>query len=165
MSVSAPILLEITTQSVEDTEAIGAALGARLGQGGVICLEGDLGAGKTAFVRGVGRGWGALERVTSPTFTLVHEHRRTQDDQVLFHVDCYRLERLSDAWSLGLDEMLHGTDNVVLEWPERVIDLLPEERLWIAFDIVSESSRVLRVSASGAQYAALVEALRDGAAD
>jgi tRNA threonylcarbamoyladenosine biosynthesis protein TsaE len=165
LSVSAPILLEITTQSVEDTEAIGAALGARLGQGGVICLEGDLGAGKTAFVRGVGRGWGALERVTSPTFTLVHEHRRTQDDQVLFHVDCYRLERLSDAWSLGLDEMLHGTDNVVLEWPERVIDLLPEERLWIAFDIVSESSRVLRVSASGAQYATLVEALRDGAAD
>lgn len=165
MSVSAPILLEITTQSVEDTEAIGAALGARLGQGGVICLEGDLGAGKTAFVRGVGRGWGALERVTSPTFTLVHEHRRTRDDQVLFHVDCYRLERLSDAWSLGLDEMLHSTDNVVLEWPERVIDLLPEERLWIAFDIVGESSRVLRVSASGAQYAALVEALRDGGAD
>ncbi len=161
MSVSAPISLEIVAQNVEETEAIGAALGAQLGQGEVICLEGDLGAGKTAFVRGMGRGWGALERVTSPTFTLVHEHRRTRDDQVLYHVDCYRLERTADAWSLGLDEMLHSTDNVVLEWPERVIDLLPEERLWIVFEIVSDTHRILQVSAAGARHARLVEALRE----
>lgn len=140
---------------------MGAALGARLGQGEVICLEGDLGAGKTAFVRGMGRGWGALERVTSPTFTLVHEHRRTRDEQVLYHVDCYRLEHVADAWTLGLDEMLHSTDNVVLEWPERVVTLLPQERLWIAFEIVDDTRRILRVSATGARYAHLVEALRE----
>lgn len=140
---------------------MGAALGARLGRGEVICLEGDLGAGKTAFVRGMGRGWGALERVTSPTFTLVHEHRRTRDEQVLYHIDCYRLERVADAWTLGLDEMLHSTDNVVLEWPERIVSLLPQERLWIAFEIVDDTRRILRVSATGARYAPLVEALRE----
>ncbi|WP_119072336.1 tRNA (adenosine(37)-N6)-threonylcarbamoyltransferase complex ATPase subunit type 1 TsaE [Aggregatilinea lenta] len=160
MSVPASITLEIESLNVEETEALGAALGAQLDPGDVVCLEGDLGAGKTALVRGVGRGWGVLERVTSPTFTLVHEHRRTQDDRVLYHVDCYRLERAADAWSLGLEEMLHSTDNVVLEWPERVAEMLPDGRLWIEFEIGDDTRRTLRVSASEDRYAHLIEALR-----
>ncbi len=154
--------LTITTHRVEDTEAIGAALGARLEPGDVICLEGDLGAGKTALVRGMGRGWGALERVTSPTFTLIHEHHRAQDDRVLYHVDCYRLDGRTDAGSLGLEDILYGDDCVVLEWPERVAEILPDERLWIAFTILGDTQRALHVTASGPRYADLVAAL-DGA--
>lgn len=160
--MQSPAAQTIMTHRVEDTEAIGEALGARLGPGDVICLEGDLGAGKTALVRGLGRGWGALERVTSPTFTLVHEHRRAQDDHVLYHVDCYRLDGRADAGSLGLEDILDGDDCVVLEWPERVAEILPGERLWIAFTILGYTQRALHVTASGPRYAELLAVLRDG---
>ncbi|NLX11994.1 MAG: tRNA (adenosine(37)-N6)-threonylcarbamoyltransferase complex ATPase subunit type 1 TsaE, partial [Chloroflexi bacterium] len=95
--------MQLTSHSVEQTLHLGRALGELLRPGDLICLAGDLGAGKTALTRGIGAGWGAREAVTSPTFTLIHEHRRPQDDQVLYHVDCYRLHGAEDAWNIGLD--------------------------------------------------------------
>ncbi len=153
-------MLEFTSYDVEQTERVGRSLGALLAAGDVIALSGDLGAGKTAFTRGIGAGWGAREAVTSPTFTLMHEHHRPPDDQVLYHVDCYRLTSLDDAWGIGLDDLLYGQHPVVLEWAENIEDLLPPERLWIQIAILDGTRRQVSITARGARYNALLDALR-----
>ena len=150
---------EIFSRSVAETEQIGERIGAALHGGEAICLSGDLGAGKTTFTRGIGRGWGAAEPVTSPTFTLIHEHHRARDGQTLYHVDGYRLSGAADAWTVGLDELLHGEGVVVIEWPENVADALPQERLWVTLEFVDDRTRRLTFQASGARAVALLAAL------
>ena len=150
---------EVLSHSVQETEQLGEKLGALLRGGELICLSGDLGAGKTAFTRGIGRGWGALEPVTSPTFTLIHEHHRARDGQTLYHVDGYRLSGAADAWTVGLGELLHGEGVVVIEWPENVADALPAERLWVALDFVDDQARRLTFLASGTWAVALLAGL------
>src|SRR5258706_9835 len=85
--------LDISSHSAEQTQRLGARLGSLLQVGDIICLSGDMGAGKTVFSAGIGRGWGAKTPLTSPTFNLVHDHTRDADSQHLYHLDCYRLER------------------------------------------------------------------------
>jgi tRNA threonylcarbamoyladenosine biosynthesis protein TsaE len=149
-----------TSHHPTETQALGASLGALLRPGDVICLSGDLGAGKTAFTQGIGRGWGALEPVTSPTFVLIHEHRRDADHAVLYHVDCYRLHGPSDAWGIGLEDLWHGEGFVVIEWPENIQAALPTEHLWVTFAIVGEQERQLTFEARGERYQSLLSALR-----
>lgn len=149
------------SHSISETIRAGQQLGALLHAGDVVCLSGDLGAGKTALTQGIGSGWGAQEPVTSPTFTLVHEHRRASDALVLYHVDCYRLQGAADAWSIGLEDLLAGSDVIVLEWPENVADVLPAERLWIDLTLVSDTARQLTAHASGGRYQTLLATLRE----
>jgi tRNA threonylcarbamoyladenosine biosynthesis protein TsaE len=151
---------DFTSQSVEQTVQLGQHIGERLAPGDVICLSGDLGAGKTALTRGIAAGWGAQEAVTSPTFTLIHEHHRAQDDQMLFHVDCYRLEGADDAWGIGLEDLLYGSHPVVLEWAEKVQDMLPAERLWIELSFLNGTQRHIHMTATGEHYRAIVEDVR-----
>jgi tRNA threonylcarbamoyladenosine biosynthesis protein TsaE len=152
--------LEFVSQNVEQTEQIGARLGQLLAAEDVICLSGDLGAGKTAFTRGIAAGWGALESVTSPTFTLIHEHHRARDHQVLYHVDCYRLAGAHDAWGIGLEDLLYGSHPIVFEWAENIQELLPPERLWVSFTFLDSSRRHVTMTAQGKRYQALLGALR-----
>jgi len=159
MPKSATCAVEVISRDVEQTSQIGYHLGKLLGAGEVICLAGDLGTGKTVLARGVGMGWGALEPVTSPTFTLIHEHHRSQDNQVLYHVDCYRLQGADDAWGIGLEEVFHSEGSVLIEWPEHIQDLLPAERLWIQFRFLDGTWRHLTVQATGERHQALLEAL------
>lgn len=109
-----------------DTRRLGEALGKLLGPGDVVCIEGQLGAGKTVFVQGVAAGMGVRGRVVSPTFTIIHEH---PGKVPLYHIDAYRLEGVPDAESVGIEECLYGAGAVAIEWPERIRELLPEERL------------------------------------
>ncbi|MBI5957775.1 MAG: tRNA (adenosine(37)-N6)-threonylcarbamoyltransferase complex ATPase subunit type 1 TsaE [Chloroflexi bacterium] len=153
-------LLEWTSQGVEATFHAGRCLGEILQPGDVICLAGNLGAGKTVFTKGIGAGWGAREMVTSPTFTLIHEHRRPQDQLILYHIDCYRLHGMTDAWSIGLEELLHNEGILVIEWPENIEDTLPPERLWIAFDVLDDTQRQLDFSATGKRYEMRLAALQ-----
>ncbi len=155
-----PGTLELTTNSVEQTHRLGVHLGELLEAGDIVCLSGDLGAGKTAFTQGVGAGWGAAETVTSPTFTLVHEHRRKRDDQRLYHVDCYRLRGDTDALSIGLEEMFHSESVTVMEWPENVRDVLPKEILWIDLFITGDTQRQIALQGIGERYRTLVELFR-----
>lgn len=107
-----------TTQSEDETSRVGAALAAALSPGAVLLLSGDLGAGKTAFVRGLAQGLGVSpDEVSSPTFTLVHEYRGGR--LPLQHVDLYRLGQ-ADLDTLGLDEALAEAGVVAVEWPERL---------------------------------------------
>jgi tRNA threonylcarbamoyladenosine biosynthesis protein TsaE len=154
--------LHITSMSVENTQALGLRLGAALRAGDVVCLSGDLGAGKTALARGIGVGWGAAEAVNSPTFVFEHAHHRHTDRQVLHHVDCYRLTSDAEAATIGLDDILAGEGATIIEWPERVLSWLPADRLWITIeaDPTSATTRHFTLEASGARYVAILNDLR-----
>lgn len=146
----------LTTHSPAETEQLGERIGARLQGGDVLCLSGILGAGKTCLVRGLARGWGAIERPTSPTFTLVNQYRRDQDSQQFYHVDCYRLAGAADAWTTGLDDLFDPSGVMVIEWPERILDILPAERLWIEIRDRGDTSREFALAASGHRALALL---------
>lgn len=152
-------MMDFFSRSPEQTRRIGMRLGAALQAGDVICLQGDLGAGKTTFVQGLALGWGSLDSVSSPTFILVNEYRRG-DEARLFHMDAYRLDSTPEAEELDLDAMLaHGA--LIVEWPERIRDLIPGERLWIHFEHVDEEEREMKFKATGKRYSDLVHQLRD----
>lgn len=116
-------LLPIETVSPEETLALGERLARHLRPGDVLALYGDLGAGKTHLVKGICAELGiAPERVSSPTFTLVNEYATRPP---LYHLDLYRIERLSELDEIGVEELLHGEGVCVVEWPERMEPLLP----------------------------------------
>jgi tRNA threonylcarbamoyladenosine biosynthesis protein TsaE len=154
--------LEFHSHSAEQTERLGVRLGELLQSGDLVCLAGDLGVGKTVFARGIARGWGSLDPVTSPTFVLINEYRRG-DESRLSHVDAFRLGGPQEALSLGLRELLEDHGPVVVEWPERVAEALPRHRLWIHLQWVDESRRHLRMEAAGPRYERLLRAYRQAA--
>lgn len=150
--------MEFFSRSPEQTRRVGMRLGDLLQPGDVICLQGDLGAGKTTLVQGLARGWGSLDPVSSPTFIIVNNYRRPDNAQ-LFHMDAYRLDSAPEAAELDLDGML-AEGSLLVEWPERVRSILPENRLWISFEFVAEESRQMVINASGARYDELLTNLR-----
>jgi tRNA threonylcarbamoyladenosine biosynthesis protein TsaE len=149
---------EFFSKSPEQTRRIGMRLGALLQTGDLICLQGDLGAGKTTLVQGVAQGWGALDEVSSPTFVLVNTYRRANAGQ-MFHFDAYRIESLAEAEELDLDSLL-AQGPLFVEWPERVEAILPRERLWAFLEYESDEHRALRFSARGSRYESILDDLR-----
>src|SRR3990172_3286820 len=134
--------LEFLSHSPEQTRRVGVRLGEMLRGGHLICLDGDLGSGKTTLTQGIARGWGALESVTSPTFVMVNEYHRADAD-LLYHVDAFRLATPGEAAAMGLAELLVEGRVVVLEWPGHVEGILPGDRLRVAMSWVDESRRAL----------------------
>lgn len=151
--------LEFFSKSPEQTRRIGMRLGGVLKGGDVVCLQGELGAGKTTFVQGLAQGWGSLDSVSSPTFILVNMYRRTDGAQ-LFHLDTYRLESQPEAEELDIDSML-SEGVLIVEWPERLGNLIPKERLWIKLDHIADEHRQMNFNASGKRYDDLLNDIRD----
>ena len=130
--------MEYITHSPEQTEKVGAALGKQLKPGAVIAYQGDLGAGKTAFTRGVACGLGAKESVTSPTYTIVNEYL---DGRLpLFHFDMYRLASAEDLWDIGWEDYLDRGGVCAVEWSENVDDAM-EDAVYITIEKLGEDSR------------------------
>jgi tRNA threonylcarbamoyladenosine biosynthesis protein TsaE len=157
-------MLEFMSRSAEQTQRLGARLGTLLHGGDVICLEGALGSGKTCLAQGIGRGWGVQHRLVSPSFVLVREYARPEDEQKLFHVDLYRISSAEEAWHLGVDEFL-GSEYAVsmIEWPERAESLIPAAHLWITLGFVEPAGltrRHLCFSAHGQRYQDLLREFR-----
>lgn len=150
--------IEFFSRSPEQTRRIGIRLGDEIRTGDVICLQGNLGAGKTTFTQGLAQGWGSQDSVSSPTFVLVNLYRRANGDQ-LFHLDAYRLESMPEAEELDLDSML-TEGALIIEWPERLGDLIPMERLWINLDHMAEEHRQMRFNANGKRYDELLDDMR-----
>ncbi len=146
------------SHSPEQTRRLGMRLGAHLQPGDVVCLQGELGAGKTTFVQGVAAGWGSLDAVSSPTFVLVNMYRRSDGGQ-LFHFDTYRVESLGEAEELDLDAML-VSGPLIIEWPERMAGLLPAESLWIKLEYVDDERRELTFFPTGKRYVDLLHEFR-----
>lgn len=135
------------SHSPAETEALGEALGREAGPGLVIGLSGDLGAGKTAFVRGLARGLGITARIQSPTFALINVH--SQGRLPLFHLDLYRLDTAEQILAAGLEDYLSPAGVTVIEWAERWFGLegqnfaLPSSirGLWVRIEALNETDR------------------------
>jgi tRNA threonylcarbamoyladenosine biosynthesis protein TsaE len=150
--------MEFFSRSPEQTRRVGMRLGALIQPGDLICLLGELGSGKTTFVQGMAQGWGSLDPVSSPTFVLVNEYRRP-GGLVLRHLDAYRLKNAHEAEELDLDAMLE-TGSLVLEWPERIVEALPAQRLWVARRWMADEHRGMLFSSSGLRYQQVLTELR-----
>jgi len=153
--------LEFLSRSPSQTQRLGARLGVLLKGGDVICLEGHLGSGKTCLTQGIGRGWGISETLVSPTFVLVREYTRPDDELRLYHVDLYRIEDANEALTLGIEDVL-GSDQAIciFEWAERARSLMPEDHLWINLEYVDEMQRSLHFSARGERHKELLRQFR-----
>lgn len=140
---------EFITNSPAETENLGAALGKLLPAGTVLAYRGDLGAGKTAFTRGLSRGLGCNELVTSPTYTIVNEYLGGR--LPLFHFDMYRLRSSEDLWDIGWEDYLERGGVCAVEWSENVADAL-EDAVTITIEKLGETSR--RITLEGGDFLA-----------
>jgi tRNA threonylcarbamoyladenosine biosynthesis protein TsaE len=161
MAISESSTVEFLSHNPEQTRHIGARLGMALQPGDIICLQGDLGAGKTTFVQGIAKGWGSMDAVSSPTFIIVNVYRDGEQKQ-LFHVDAYRLESTLEAEELDLPSMLAQAP-LLIEWPERMERLISRDRLWIKLEHVNQEERRMKVMSHGQRYADLLEVIRRAA--
>ena len=134
--------MEFITNSPAETEAVGAALGKVLKPGAVLAFTGDLGAGKTAFTRGLACGLGAEDRVTSPTYTIVNEYLSGR--LPLFHFDMYRLRSADDLWDIGWEDYLERGGVCAVEWSENVTDAL-EDPIYIRLEKLGDETRRITI--------------------
>ena len=121
----------------------------------VICLDGELGSGKTVFVKGFAKSLGISETITSPTFNLIKEYE--SGEMPLYHMDVYRLEGKCET--VGFNDYFNKDGVCIIEWSDMICDCLPEERLQIDFKIIDENTRVLVLKPYGQKYVDLVESV------
>lgn len=133
------------SKSVEETIAAGHAYGRDAGKGDVFALAGDLGAGKTQFVKGFVAGLASSADVTSPTFVLVHEYGGGR--LPVYHFDFYRLENRDAILRLGFDDYIFGDGVCLIEWADRHPDLIPNQARWLSFELKDENTRVIKEGA------------------
>lgn len=142
--------LTVTTESREATMKLGQRLAAQLKPGSIICLFGELGSGKTTFVKGMAKGLRISPvKVHSPTFVLMNIY---EGKLPLYHFDFYRLEDVREIEKIGYEEFLFGEGVAVVEWPQRMGSLLPEEYVKIELKIRGENSRTIKFTARGKKY-------------
>ncbi len=152
-------MFSVITSSQEQTWRIGELLGARLGAGDLVCLYGDLGAGKTSFSYGIALGLGVQEQyISSPTFTFVNEYRGRIP---FYHIDLYRLKDPRELESIGFEEYIDSDGATVIEWAERAEDDLPAECLSVYLSYVNNHSREIGFLAEGERYEKLLADLRE----
>ena len=129
------------SNSPAETEAIGRQVAENIGVGSVLALKGDLGSGKTLFVKGVVAGLGSSADVTSPTFTILHEYRGGR--LRVYHFDLFRVENPQSLARLGLDDYFFDDGIALIEWADRFPEFVPEQARWIFFEIKSETQRAI----------------------
>jgi tRNA threonylcarbamoyladenosine biosynthesis protein TsaE len=132
------------SHSPVETEKLGRDFAKDMKSGSVIALKGELGTGKTQFVKGVVAGLGSTAEVTSPTFTLVHEY--AGGCVPVYHFDFFRLEDRHSAERLGLDDYFFGDGISVIEWADKFPELIPEQAQWISFETKSENERLIEAT-------------------
>ncbi|MDX1641431.1 MAG: tRNA (adenosine(37)-N6)-threonylcarbamoyltransferase complex ATPase subunit type 1 TsaE [Balneolaceae bacterium] len=129
----------VQTSSPAETMKLAKEFAKTVNPGDVICLKGNLGAGKTQFVRGFVQGVGLpADVVSSPTFTIINEY---EGDLTVYHFDCYRLEQFEEAVEIGAEEYLYGDGVCLIEWPDRISELLPPSSKHVTFSITGKNKR------------------------
>ena len=145
---------KITTHSEEETIEIAENFESEKFPNMIICLDGDLGSGKTLFTKGIASALGIKDNITSPTFTIIKEY---EGELPLYHMDVYRLDGNTDG--VGIEEYFTKGGVVVIEWANTIRDILPEERLEIKFKTLGENKRMLIITPYGKIYEDLCEAV------
>lgn len=157
-------VLTVVTRSAEETRVVGASLAPTLLPGDVVSLTGDLGAGKTVFVQGLAAALGAESRVTSPSFTIVHEYDARYP---IIHLDIYRLDSFQEVLDLGFEEFLDPSAVVVIEWGEAIGPLLPKRYLEVDLrrpdDVDDDDARRVTFRPHGAEWIVKIQSMRDTA--
>ncbi|MGI6608874.1 MAG: tRNA (adenosine(37)-N6)-threonylcarbamoyltransferase complex ATPase subunit type 1 TsaE [Erysipelotrichaceae bacterium] len=146
--------VKVISKTPLQTQQLAEKLAGFLYAGSLITLSGQLGAGKTTFTQGLGKGLNIKKNITSPTFTLLKIY---QGDLPLYHIDAYRLEGLTQ--DLGLQEYIESDGVCVIEWSHFITDLLPENRINIEINILEDDSRELIITASGHKYERILDKL------
>ena len=148
------------SRSPEETISIGEVIGEKLEPGDVIALIGELGAGKTCLTQGLahGLGVGARWRITSPTFTLINEYPGRVP---VVHMDIYRLSGAGDLAEMGYEEYFFGGNVVIIEWAEKIREILPEHTIYLEIDYVDETSRAIRISGKPERSEKIISALKE----
>lgn len=132
---------KVITHKAEETQQFAQNLAKKF-SGGVIALSGQLGAGKTTFVQGFAKGLGTKDKIISPTFILIRQHPIPKLKKMLYHIDLYRLETDHDIKELGIQEIMETKENIVLiEWAEKIKDLLPNDTTWIQLQAINQNTR------------------------
>lgn len=150
---------EMFSNSPEQTRRLGMQLGGLLESGDLVCLEGELGSGKTTLVQGLAAGWGSPSAVTSPTFVLVNVYRRPDGAQ-LAHLDAYRLTGAREADALDIDLLL-DQGALVVEWAQNIDAALPTECLWMKLIWSDEERRRIEIRPQGERYQPMAAALQE----
>lgn len=146
---------KITTRDERETINLAQNLESEKFENMIICLEGDLGSGKTIFTKGFAQALSIDENITSPTFNIIKEY--LSGEMPLYHMDVYRLDGKMDE--IGLDDYFKKGGIVIIEWADLIKDYLPDERLEIKFKIVDEETRILTFIPHGQQYEEVCEAI------
>lgn len=161
-----PILTEnsfdVITHSAMQTIRLGERLGRLLRPGDIVGLQGNLGTGKTCLTQGIGLGLQIAGIINSPTFVYINEHASADNGPYLYHVDLYRIHDDADAFALGLDDYMYGDGVTVIEWAERALEVIPQERLWVKLLYLDHTKRNLIFEASGDHYIEMLQTLRAG---
>ena len=145
---------KITTRSEKETIELAQNFESEKFPNMIICLDGELGSGKTVFTKGIANALGIKESITSPTFNIIKEY---DGELPLFHMDVYRLDGNTDGY--GIEEYFTKGGVVVIEWSDTIKDILPKEYLHIKFKVTDENKRVLILTPYGQQYEELCEAV------
>lgn len=150
--------MEIKLEDLRETEEFGIKLGRLLKSGDILCLNGDLGAGKTTMTKSIGLGLGVEEYITSPTFALINQYRGRIP---VYHFDVYRLEHVEELYDLGFDEYFYGDGVCIIEWGDRIEKMLPKDRIII--DIKKGNNldeRILYIDGFGKRYEEVIKELK-----
>lgn len=150
----------INTYEEAHTIRLGETISNYIFSGFVVCLEGDLGTGKTHFTKGFCKGAGVNENVNSPTFTIVNEYA---GNMPIFHFDAYRIDDPSELNEIGFDEYIYGEGACIIEWADLIKEVLPKELLWIKLekpDLMEFNLRKITITGFGSQYEKIVEELK-----
>ncbi len=148
--------MKITVNNLDETQQIGKIIGRCLDKGDVLCLDGDLGVGKTSLTQFIAREFGVDEYITSPTFTIIKEY---EGRLPFYHMDVYRLDSSDDMHDLGYEEYIYSEGVTVIEWSEKIKEILPEERININIKRVDDNSRILYIDGRGKTLDKLIREL------
>ncbi|WMM24135.1 tRNA (adenosine(37)-N6)-threonylcarbamoyltransferase complex ATPase subunit type 1 TsaE [Tissierella sp. MB52-C2] len=149
--------MEIRLNGLEETKEFGIRLGNLLRKGDILCLNGDLGAGKTTLTKSIGLGLGVYDYITSPTFALINEYTGKIP---VYHFDVYRLENVEELYDLGFDEYFYGKGVCIIEWAEKIERLLPKERIVLDIEKGKDiDERRINITGSGNRYTEITKEL------
>ncbi|OLS03484.1 tRNA (adenosine(37)-N6)-threonylcarbamoyltransferase complex ATPase subunit type 1 TsaE [Tissierella creatinophila] len=149
--------MKIELNSLKDTEKLGEKLGSLLKKGDILCLNGDLGAGKTTLTKSLGVGLGVEEYITSPTFSLINEYRGRMP---VYHFDVYRLEGIDELDDLGFDEYFFGEGVCIIEWAEKIEKMLPKDIIILNIEKGQDiDKRIVYITGSSDRYKEILREL------